>query len=251
MDFKYNNNKQSTIVLGWTNTAKEFLSNWIAEKYWLEKSDVIHGDRLRRELFDRLSDKDQKIHFPKIYKFLKLWEKGVDIINKSWIDAYLADEFKESEFIYETMLQPIIENLWENDKKVIVWVQILPELLAKDIPWKEKFLWIITALRTNPKLLKDREFDYRKINHNHDTYVYSYLQQKIDLNKLTQKDQNKLKELSENLNLPISAYLLLLLAKVEYNKAIENKLKESWLFNNSTIIDTSIDFERKINDILF
>lgn len=250
MNFKYSPEKKSTLVLWWINSAKELIAEYIAKKYWLEKSDIIHWDRLRIELYDSLSDKDKEFYFPKMHKMFSLWVKWVDLINTLWIQGYLDQEFKESAFLYDTMLQPIISNIWEGNKMVIAWVQIIPELLPNDIKWKEKFLWIIAALRTNPTLLRDREFEYAKLNHNHANYLYSYLQKSIDFEKLPKEDQIKLQDLSESLNLPISAYLLHLLAKTEYNKAIMEMLKKSNLDSEVTIIDTSVDFENKIASIL-
>lgn len=249
-NYKYSDNKKSTILLWGINSAKEYIANEIAKKYWLTSEDVIHGDKLRISLYDSLSDTDKKIKFPKMHRLFSLWDKWIDVINEIWVTEYLQSEFRESEFVYEIMIHPIIENLGEDDKKVIVWVQILPELLAWDIKWKQDFLWVIWALRTNPELLRKREEEYRNINHNHDNYVYSYLNKEINFSSLPWEDQQKLRDLSEMLNIPISAYLLHLLAKIEYNKAIEQKLKEAWLHDNITVIDTSENFNNKLNDLL-
>lgn len=244
--FQFSSDKTTTIIWWWINTAKEYISHRIAEQKWIHISTIIHGDKQRIALFESLSPGDQRKYFPRMYEIFKNGAKGVDLINTSGVSEYLKLEFKESEFVYQEKLSPIIQSAWSEAEKILVWVQILPDLLVTDIRWRESDLGIIFWLRSDSDELREREEEYRSINHNHDTYVYSYMNAEIDFWKLPQEDRVKMNELSEQLQLPISKYLLHLLAKVEYNKAIESQLTRSGLKDKITLINTSTELEEKM-----
>lgn len=72
----------------------------------------------------------------------------------------------------------------------------------------------------------------------------------IDFQKLPKEDQEKIRSLSEQLRLPVSKYLLHLLAKIEYNRVIDSRLDKNGIKNKVTLIDTSTQLDEQIQFLL-
>jgi hypothetical protein len=114
--------------------------NELMKKWEIKEQDIIHWDILRKELFDSLSSDEQKELFPKMYKVFSWEEKGIDLIQRIWIEEYLRLEREESKVVFDRKIKPIIGWMNAQTKKVVVWVQLLPELINEATKWKE--LWL-------------------------------------------------------------------------------------------------------------
>lgn len=247
--YSFDSTNNDTIIFWWINTAKEFIAHEIARKFDIPLDQIIHGDKLRVDLYQSLSDSDRKKYFPKMYQLFDEGRKGIDVINALGIDEYLRQEFEESKFVYKEALQWKINQNINSSHNIFVWVQLLPELLEQDIISRND-IWVIWAFRDDIQDLYKREQAYRDINHNHNNYVYSYMNAPIDISKLPSEDIEKLKQLSTDLGIPISAYLLHFLAKIEYSKALKKKLSGTQLEWNISVIDAAETFEQAVFDIL-
>ena len=213
-------------LIGWSiNSGKLEFVNELIKEWKVKPEDVFHGDNLRRELYDSLSEEDKKSLFPKMYQIFSKWEKWINIIQKIWVEEYLRLEREESKVVYDRKIRPIIDSMNTETKKVIVWVQLLPEFLEKEIKWnttiKSMFL-----IRDNVSDILFREEEYAKESEQQRNYINSLSQNKIE--KWEAPNQ----------------YLLHALAKAKYWQMIKNELKKLWI--NSLIINTAIDFNKKI-----
>lgn len=203
--------------------------NELIKKWEIKEQDIIHWDILRKELFDSLSPDEQKELFPKMHKVFSWEEKGIDLIQRIWIEEYLRLEREESKVVFDRKIKPIIDWMNAQTNKVVVWVQLLPELINEATKWKEA-ISIVYMVRDNVSDILTREFEYAKES---------------------DWQRNYIETLSNNLIKDWEAenqYLLHAKAKAEYWKMIVREIKELWL--DSLIVNTAEDFRNKILSIL-
>ncbi len=217
-------------LIWWSiNSWKIELVNELIEKWDIKEEDIIHWDVLRKELFDSLSKEEQIKLFPKMHKVFSWEEKGIDLIEKIWVEEYLKLEKEESKVVFERKIKPLIEWLNEKTNKVIVWVQLLPELVNEAIKWNDN-ISLIYMVRDNVSDILTREFEYSKESEWQKNYIDTLSSHKI-------KDWEAANQ-----------YLLHAKAKAEYWKMITDEINQLWL--DSLIIDTTRDFKNKILWIL-
>lgn len=217
-------------LIWWSiNTWKlEFINKMISEGK-VKEEDVLHWDNLRRELFDELSEEEQKKYFPKMWRIFTNKEKWIDIIQELWIQKYLELEVDESKFVFEKKIKPIIESMSDSTNKLIAWVQLLPELVEKWVKWKENISSIF-LVRDNVETIVEREMEYALESEGQKNYIETLSSNTI-----------------ENWEAP-NQYLLHAKAKAEYWKMIREQLEKLEL--SPIIIDTSLNFNTKILNLL-
>jgi hypothetical protein len=217
-------------LIGWSiNSWKIEIVNELINKWEIKKEDIIHWDDLRKELFDSLSKQEQKKLFPKMYKIFSWEEKWIDLIERIWIEEYLRLEKEESKVVFERKIRPIIDNMTWDTNKVIVWVQLLPELINEAIKWNNS-ISTVYMVRDNVSDILTREFQYAQESEWQKKYI-----ERLSANKIKKWE-------AEN------QYLLHAKAKAEYWKMIIKEIKDLWL--DSLVVNTTDDFRNKILGIL-
>ncbi len=217
-------------LIGWSiNSWKIEIVNELINKWEIKKEDIIHWDELRKELFDSLSKEEQKELFPKMHKVFSWEEKGIDLIERIWIEEYLRLEKEESKVVFERKIKPIIDSMTWNTNKVIVWVQLLPELINQVTKWNDS-ISTVYMVRDNVSDILTREFQYAQESEWQKKYIET-----LSANKI--KDWE-----AEN------QYLLHAKAKAEYWKMIIKEIEDLWL--ESLVVNTTEDFRNKILGIL-
>jgi len=213
-------------LVGWSiNSGKLEFVNELIREWKVKPEDVFHGDNLRRELYDNLSEEEKEILFPKMYQIFSKWEKWINIIQKIWVKEYLRLEREESKVVYDRKIKPLIDSMSEETKKVIVWVQILPEFIKNDLE-NNKSLKSVFLIRDNVEDILVREQEYAQESENQRNYINS-----LSANTI------------QNWEAP-NQYLLHALAKAEYGKMIKKELEELWL--DSIVLNTALDFNNRI-----
>ena len=217
-------------LIWWSiNSWKIEIVNELINKWEIKEEDIIHWDDLRRELFDSLSKEEQKKLFPKMYKVFSWEEKGIDLIERIWIEEYLRLEKEESKVVFERKIKPIIDSMTWDTNKVIVWVQLLPELIKDTTKWNDSISTVF-MIRDNVSDILTREFEYAQESEWQKKYIEIL-------------SANKIKDWEAK-----NQYLLHAKAKAEYWKMIISEIEKSWL--NALVVNTTQDFINKILNIL-
>ena len=211
------------------NSWKIEVVNELLTEWKVKEEDIIHWDILRKELYDTLTEQEKEELFPKMHRLFSWKEKGIDLIQRIWIEEYLRLEKEESKVVFDRKIKPLIDWMNEETNKVIVWVQLLPELVDESIKWNDS-ISTVYMVRDNVSDILTREFEYAKESEWQSNYIKA-----LSANKITDWE-------AEN------QYLLHAKAKAEYWKMIVREINELWL--DSLIVNTAEDFRDKIIGIL-
>ena len=217
------------LIWGSINSWKIEIVNELLSKGEINEDNIIHGDILRKELFDSLSSEEQKELFPKMYKVFSWEEKWIDLIERIWIEEYLRLEKEESKVVFDRKIKPLIEWMSTETNMVIVWVQLLPELISEAIKWNDSISTVF-MVRDNVSDILTREFQYAQESEWQKKYIETLSWNLIE--DWEAKNQ----------------YLLHAKAKAEYWKMIIKEINELWL--DSLVVNTTEDFRNKILNIL-
>ena len=217
------------LIWGSINSWKIEIVNELLSKGEINEDNIIHWDILRKELFDSLSSEEQKELFPKMYKVFSWEEKWIDLIERIWIEEYLRLEKEESKVVFDRKIKPIIEWMNTETNMVIVWVQLLPELISEAIKWNDSISTVF-MVRDNVSDILTREFQYAQESEWQKKYIETLSWNLIE--DWEAKNQ----------------YLLHAKAKAEYWKMIIKEINELWL--DSLVVNTTEDFRNKILNIL-
>ncbi len=217
------------LIWGSINSWKIEIVNELLSKGEINEDNIIHWDILRKELFDSLSSEEQKELFPKMYKVFSWEEKWIDLIERIWIEEYLRLEKEESKVVFDRKIKPLIEWMNTETNMVIVWVQLLPELISEAIKWNDSISTVF-MVRDNVSDILTREFQYAQESEWQKKYIETLSWNLIE--DWEAKNQ----------------YLLHAKAKAEYWKMIIKEINELWL--DSLVVNTTEDFRNKILNIL-
>jgi len=213
-------------LIWWSiNSGKLEFVNELIKEWKVKPEDVFQWDILRKELYDSLSQEEKEKLFPRMHRIFSKWEKWINIIQETWVEKYLEIEREESRVVYERKIKPLIDSMSEETKKVIVWVQLLPEFIENDVKSNPN-LKSVFLIRDNVDDILRREEEYAQESQNQRNYINS-----LSANTIENWEAS-------------NQYLLHALAKAKYGEMIRNELEKLWL--NSIVLNTTIDFNSRI-----
>ena len=213
-------------LIWWSiNSGKLEFVNELIKEWKVKPEDVFQWDILRRELYDSLTEEEKETLFPRMHRIFSKWEKWINIIQETWVEKYLEVERAESRVVYERKIKPLIDSMSEDTKKVIVWVQLLPEFIEPEVK-NNPNLKSVFLIRDNVEDILRREEEYAQESQNQRNYINS-----LSANTIQNWEAS-------------NQYLLHALAKAKYGEMIKKELEKLWL--NSIVIDTTIDFNSRI-----